>query len=288
MQVKALACELPSTHGVPLARWSRAELARHAQETGLVGAISGSTMDLHPRRSACSAAFRLVDVLDLPPRGAGDPVGGAGLLRVVEGGDSRVPRKRVIVDADKAFDAHRSRASAATACRSCALPADRRAHRAQERYRGRVRGSRPTAPAEGAHHRDVFLVLRRHAGHHHGAATVRTRRTNPSSPRETGSAGVAAHALQLIPEQIHDDVGPAIRTRALPRSGSGATAFRLRRGRVQAPARRRWRFTGSPRPGESPAPRRSRPATGCSREWSAARCCAPSRGPVAPGTPGSL
>ena len=44
MQVKALACELPSTHGVPLARWSRAELARHAQETGLVGAISGSTI----------------------------------------------------------------------------------------------------------------------------------------------------------------------------------------------------------------------------------------------------
>ena len=29
MQVKALACELPATHGVPLSRWSRAELARH-------------------------------------------------------------------------------------------------------------------------------------------------------------------------------------------------------------------------------------------------------------------
>jgi hypothetical protein len=44
VQVKALACELPATHGVPLSRWSRAELARHVQETGLVGSISGSTI----------------------------------------------------------------------------------------------------------------------------------------------------------------------------------------------------------------------------------------------------
>lgn len=44
VQVKALACELPSTRGVPLARWSRAELARYVQETGLVGTISGSTI----------------------------------------------------------------------------------------------------------------------------------------------------------------------------------------------------------------------------------------------------
>ena len=44
MQVKALACELPSSHGVPLARWSRAELARYMQESGLVGTISGSTI----------------------------------------------------------------------------------------------------------------------------------------------------------------------------------------------------------------------------------------------------
>ena len=34
----------PRRNGVPLARWSRAELARHAQETGLVGAISGRTI----------------------------------------------------------------------------------------------------------------------------------------------------------------------------------------------------------------------------------------------------
>ena len=44
VQVKALACELPSTHAVPLVRWSRAELARYVRETGLVGTISGSTI----------------------------------------------------------------------------------------------------------------------------------------------------------------------------------------------------------------------------------------------------
>ena len=44
VQVKALACELPATRGVPLARWSRAELARYVQDTGLVGTISGSTI----------------------------------------------------------------------------------------------------------------------------------------------------------------------------------------------------------------------------------------------------
>ena len=32
MQVKALACELPSSHGVPQARWSRAELGRYVQD----------------------------------------------------------------------------------------------------------------------------------------------------------------------------------------------------------------------------------------------------------------
>ena len=31
------------------------------------------------------------------------------------------------------------------------------------------------ASHERAHRREVFLVLRRHSGHHHGAATVRTR-----------------------------------------------------------------------------------------------------------------
>lgn len=44
MTVKALACELPSEHGVPLARWSTAELAGQACRSGLAAAVSGSTV----------------------------------------------------------------------------------------------------------------------------------------------------------------------------------------------------------------------------------------------------
>lgn len=44
MTIKALACELPSEHGVPLARWSTAELAAQACRTGLVATVSGSTV----------------------------------------------------------------------------------------------------------------------------------------------------------------------------------------------------------------------------------------------------
>lgn len=44
MAVKALACELPSEHGVPLARWSTSELAGQACRSGLVATISGSTV----------------------------------------------------------------------------------------------------------------------------------------------------------------------------------------------------------------------------------------------------
>src|ERR1017187_8517145 len=36
VQIKALACELPSQHQVPLARWSVPEIARHAVASGLV------------------------------------------------------------------------------------------------------------------------------------------------------------------------------------------------------------------------------------------------------------
>ena len=42
--VKALACELPSKHGVPLARWSATELAKQACRSGLVATVSGSTV----------------------------------------------------------------------------------------------------------------------------------------------------------------------------------------------------------------------------------------------------
>jgi DDE superfamily endonuclease len=42
--VKALACELPSTAGVPLARWHCPDLARTAIEQGIVASISGTTI----------------------------------------------------------------------------------------------------------------------------------------------------------------------------------------------------------------------------------------------------
>ena len=42
--VKALACELPATSGVPLSRWSSAELAVEAIQAGLVADISASTV----------------------------------------------------------------------------------------------------------------------------------------------------------------------------------------------------------------------------------------------------
>ncbi|HRZ47755.1 MAG TPA: hypothetical protein P5555_21480, partial [Candidatus Paceibacterota bacterium] len=44
VRVKALACELPALHQVPLSRWSLAELTRHVCETGLVAQVSGATL----------------------------------------------------------------------------------------------------------------------------------------------------------------------------------------------------------------------------------------------------
>ena len=44
MQIKALACELPSQHQVPLARWSVSEIARHACQSGVVASISDTTV----------------------------------------------------------------------------------------------------------------------------------------------------------------------------------------------------------------------------------------------------
>jgi hypothetical protein len=44
IQVRALACELPSTHGIPLSRWSRAELVAQVRQSGLVASISGTTI----------------------------------------------------------------------------------------------------------------------------------------------------------------------------------------------------------------------------------------------------
>ena len=44
VQIKALACELPSQQQVPLARWSVPEIARHAVQSGLVASISDTTV----------------------------------------------------------------------------------------------------------------------------------------------------------------------------------------------------------------------------------------------------
>ena len=44
MEVKALACELPATSGVPLSRWSAGEVAREAIDRGLVAEISATTV----------------------------------------------------------------------------------------------------------------------------------------------------------------------------------------------------------------------------------------------------
>lgn len=44
VEIKALACELPATLGLPLSRLSVADVARHAQRSGLVARISDSTV----------------------------------------------------------------------------------------------------------------------------------------------------------------------------------------------------------------------------------------------------
>ena len=44
VEIKALACELPARHGLPLAHWSLSELRREAMEHGVVAQISGTTL----------------------------------------------------------------------------------------------------------------------------------------------------------------------------------------------------------------------------------------------------
>ena len=44
VQVKALACELPAKHGLPLSRWSTSDLDQQVQQSGLVASVSGSTL----------------------------------------------------------------------------------------------------------------------------------------------------------------------------------------------------------------------------------------------------
>jgi hypothetical protein len=42
VQVKALACELPAQHGLPLSRWSNRDLVQQIQHSGLVASVSGT------------------------------------------------------------------------------------------------------------------------------------------------------------------------------------------------------------------------------------------------------
>jgi len=44
VQIKAIACELPATLGVPLSRLSTADIVREAQRAGLVATISATTV----------------------------------------------------------------------------------------------------------------------------------------------------------------------------------------------------------------------------------------------------
>ena len=44
MQVKALACELPATRGLPLSRFSTADIVREVQRCGIVASISNKTV----------------------------------------------------------------------------------------------------------------------------------------------------------------------------------------------------------------------------------------------------
>jgi transposase len=44
VEIKAMACELPKTYGLPLSRFSAADLAREAISRGIVASISGATI----------------------------------------------------------------------------------------------------------------------------------------------------------------------------------------------------------------------------------------------------
>ena len=50
--IKALACELPATSGVPLARWHCPDLARTAVQQGIVASVSATTIWRWPSADA--------------------------------------------------------------------------------------------------------------------------------------------------------------------------------------------------------------------------------------------
>ena len=73
VEVKALACELPARRGLPLARWTCAELRREVMAQGLVAEISGTTLwrwlsedALRPWRHRSCWSGRPPDGIDVP------------------------------------------------------------------------------------------------------------------------------------------------------------------------------------------------------------------------------
>jgi len=87
LQVKALACELPHQHGLPLSRYSGRDLVREVARRGLVASISGRTLWrwldedairpwqhrswIFPRDPDCQVNYGGAAVLLDPPRAAG-------------------------------------------------------------------------------------------------------------------------------------------------------------------------------------------------------------------------
>ena len=73
VQVKAWACELPTTHDLPLSRWSTTDLAREVCQSGLVASISGSTLwrwlhqDAIRLGTTVAGSFRAIPTLPTKP-----------------------------------------------------------------------------------------------------------------------------------------------------------------------------------------------------------------------------
>ena len=65
-EVKALACELPATHGLPLGRFSRTELHRLVIERGVTRRLGLDDLALAARRRAAALAAALVDLRARP------------------------------------------------------------------------------------------------------------------------------------------------------------------------------------------------------------------------------
>ena len=72
VQIKALACELPATHGLPLSRWSTDDLVRQICQSGLVASISAVRCGVGSRKTpfdpGISAVGSFHAILISPPR----------------------------------------------------------------------------------------------------------------------------------------------------------------------------------------------------------------------------